>query len=127
MKQLKTFFIQGLFLLGLAATAVAGEVQRSQFTSMVIDREPTDVLEQISSDTPEVYFFSELSGLSGHTVTHRWNFAEQTLFEKSFTVGGDRWRVWSSKKIQPALKGNWSVDVIDQDGLLLHSATLTVN
>lgn len=109
-------------LLSVASGAVlADNVARAQFTSGIADREPVDRLEQIDADSAQVTFFTELRDLQGRTVTHRWVHGGETLAEVSFDVGGPRWRVWSSKTLLPDWQGEWSVEVVDEDGSLLGS------
>lgn len=103
----------------------AGEVARAQFTTDVIDREPVDKIEQLDSSVNQVRYFSELRDLNGQTVTHQWVYNDQVMFEKSFTPGGDRWRVWSSKTLQPGWSGIWYVHTLDADGNRLNSSNFT--
>lgn len=109
-----------LALLLTAATTIAGEVARAQFTSAVDAREPVDDLAEASAaSTHTIYFFTELRDLDGQTVTHRWSHGGETKAEVSFTAGSARWRVWSSKELLPEWAGTWTVAVIDADGNVL--------
>ena len=101
------------------AAAPAGSVARAQFTSAVQDREPTDQITSLGTDKTQISFFTELKGLSERKVTHRWEHGGKTMAEISFNVGGDRWRVFSSKTLDPSWTGEWKVSVIDQDGSTL--------
>ena len=107
----------------LAADA-APEVARAQFTTEVANREPVDALYTLGTDRTQVYFFTDLRNLSGHTVTHRWMYLGDVMAEVSFNVGGDRWRVWSSKQLDPGWRGDWNVVVVDDSGKVLHEDTL---
>ena len=44
------------------------------------------------------------------------------MAELNFDVGGDRWRVYSSKKLIPTMVGAWEVVVLGSDGTLIHSS-----
>lgn len=101
-------------------------VARAVFTSAIQDREPVDTVHTLSADHDKVFFFTELHGLAGHTITHRWIYQGQVKAEITFVVKGDRWRVWSSKRLVPSLTGTWQVDVVDQGGSVLNSATLNI-
>ncbi len=103
------------------APAPQGRVARSQFTSAIENREPSDKLERLGVGTEEVTYFSELRGLNGQTVTHLWEHGEQVMAEVKFNVKGDRWRVWSSKRLMPEWHGEWHVTVLDGEGRALHS------
>ena len=98
-----------------------GSVSRAQFTTAVEDREPVDRVLVLRAPVRQVYFFSELRHLEGRTVTHRWEYKGQEVSQKSFDIGGPRWRVFSSKTLQPGQYGEWSVTVLDQTGWPLYT------
>jgi hypothetical protein len=110
-----------IFTLLLTTLAHAGEVGRSQFTTGITEREPVDEVITLSTDQNQINYFTELLDLQGHTVTHQWVYNYKVLFEKAFTVGGPRWRVWSNKTLRPGWSGNWSVNTLDQDGTVLRT------
>lgn len=118
-----------LFLLGSALpTAVVAEesVTRAQFTSAIDNREPVDDISEFNIDSGKVYFFSELRGLEGQTITHRWEYQGQVMAEVNFNVGGPRWRVNSSKNLMPAWTGEWQVVIVNQAGEVLATKSLKV-
>ena len=121
----KTSLLLPLFVLSLLwfITAAAGEVARAQFTTGISDREPMDAITELGTDHTQVYFFTELTGLSGETITHRWEHGGETMAEVSFDVRGPRWRVWSSKQLQPGWTGEWKVSVVDGAGKVLVEKT----
>jgi hypothetical protein len=99
-----------------SVAAPTGEVARSAFTSEIVDREPVDQITALENDATRIYFFSELLGLDGQTVVHRWEYNGEVTAEVSFEVGGPRWRVHSSKNLDPLWLGEWSVTVVDGAG-----------
>ena len=99
-----------------AAESSAGSVARAAFTTSVVDREPVDAVEQLTSDRGRVTFFSELIGLQDQTVSHRWEYGGEVRAEVPFEVGGPRWRVHSSKRLLPDWLGTWTVTVVDGAG-----------
>ena len=101
---------------GAAAEARHGSVARAIFTTQIVDREPVDDLVTIPNSLQRVYFFSELRGLEGQIVTHRWEYNGQVMAEVKFKVGGPRWRVYSSKNLLPEWLGKWTVVVSDENG-----------
>ncbi len=78
-----------------------------------------DMIVTLSTDQTQISYFSELNNLTGHTVTHQWLYHDDIMFEKDFQVGGARWRVWSSKTLQPGWTGRWTVNTLDEDRSLL--------
>jgi hypothetical protein len=99
------------------APASASEaIKRAVFTTGVVDREPVDQLDSLSTRADSVYFFTEVVGMEGERVTHRWLRDGETMAEVTIDVGGPRWRVYSKKTFLPEWKGNWKVEVLDGEG-----------
>lgn len=116
--------IRGILVLAVAlgfvglqpSWAQEGGVARAQFTSGIENREPVDDLRSVDPGTREVVFFTELRGLDGRAVAHRWVHDGETQAVVDFDVGGPRWRVWSSKDLIPQMQGEWTVEVVDDTG-----------
>ena len=102
-----------------AQSGAAGQVIRSAFTSAVLGREPVDSILGLGNDESHVYYFTELRGMAGTRVVHRWEYAGEVMAEVEFEVKGWRWRVWSRKSLMPQWTGQWTVSVLDQDGHVL--------
>jgi hypothetical protein len=108
-----------------AAPPPAGaQVARAIFARAIVDREPQDPMSSFDADADKIFFFTELVGLEGQTVRHRWELAGQVVSEVEFKVGAPRWRVYSSKRLVPGQAGTWTVSVVDETGRMLHSETL---
>ena len=103
----------------LATQPSGGRIARSTFTTQVIDREPADSVTELTTLNNQVYYYTELLGMAGQTVTHRWSYDGEVMAEVSFTVGGSRWRVWSSKSLVPGWTGDWKVSVVNEAGDVL--------
>ena len=117
--------MKSLFLttaLVLSSSSFAGEVSRSMFTIGIEDREPVIMVDSIDSSAyTSISFFTELNDLSGHNITHQWTFNDKVMFEKTFAVKAERWRVWTSKTLIPTWTGSWTVNVLDDDRAVLAS------
>jgi len=108
-----------------ATSAIQAQVSRSAFTSNMMNREPVDQLS--TAQTGQVInYFSELRGLQGHVITHRWEHNGQFKLGMQFPVNGQRWRVHSSKTLHSNTAGTWTVSVVNDDGSVLKKDTLTV-
>ncbi len=108
--------------LAYSGSGFAGQVSRALFTIGVDDREPVSIVDSIdSSSHTSISFFTELSDMSGQTATHQWTYNDKVMFEKSFEVKSERWRVWTSKTLIPTWKGTWTVNVLDDDRAVLSS------
>lgn len=110
-----------------AATAPqsTGTVARAQFTSAVENREPVDKVSSLLNDKSRVYFFSEIKDAPNQKITHRWEYNGKVMSEVNFDVGGERWRVFSSKNLDPSWTGEWKVSVLDEAGSTLGASTFT--
>ena len=116
---LKLFVLAAIFA---GNNAFAGEVSRAVFTTSIEDREPVMAVDSVSSSSfNSISFFTELTELQGHNITHQWVFGDKVMFEKTFEVSGDRWRVWTSKTFLPGWNGTWTVNVLDDDRSVLTS------
>lgn len=111
-----------LSLFSLAVPAFAGQVARAQFSSDVIDREPIDDIGnrvQVEyGEIQRVYFFTDLRGFTGHKISHLWKLDGVPQAEIAFDIGGDRWRVWSSKRLMPGFDGRWTVDIVSEEDVI---------
>jgi hypothetical protein len=109
------------------ATHALASVARAQFTTGIEAREPINRVESVFSINGRVYsldgrpldrlyYFTEITGMGGETVIHRWEYEGITMEETSFEIGDDRYRVYSSKDLPPNAKGDWRVVVTDAQG-----------
>ena len=53
------------------------------------------------------------------------SFRGENRAEVRFEVGGPRWRVWSSKELEPEWIGDWTVEVVREDGEVIAAETFT--
>lgn len=102
-----------------------GSVARAVFTTAVKDREPVDEVTTVAGTDSQIYFYTELHGMQGQHVVHRWEYNGQVMAEVGFDVRAPRWRVWSSKNMQPAWAGKWTASVVDGSGNVVESREFT--
>lgn len=106
------------------APTTSDKVTRAVFTSGVSNREPADQITSLKNDVNQVYFYTELTGLEGQSVAHKWEYNGEVKAAISFDVKAPRWRVWSSKTFDPSWTGEWTVSVVDASGVTLTQAKL---
>ncbi|MFH1754283.1 MAG: DUF2914 domain-containing protein [Candidatus Latescibacterota bacterium] len=104
--------------------AASGHVKRAQFTSAIDKREPVDAIDSITTTAEKIYFFTEVAGLQGKTITHRWMHEGEVRSVVRIAIGGPNWRAYSFKKLLPNWTGEWKVEVLGEDGQLLDTKTL---
>ncbi len=100
---------------------LTGRVVRASFTTQVVGREPQDSVTSLTDDQWQILFFTEFSDLEGHTLTHLWEREGIEMARVPFVVGGPRWRVYSTKNLEPSWLGEWKVSVLDENDRVLHS------
>lgn len=109
--------------LGFFSQVALAQVERSQLTSSIENREPTDDLEgfvegQIN-EIKRVYFFTQVAGLANQQIIHRWLYQGEEKAAVVLNIGGDSWRTYSSKSLPNYLQGKWQVQVWQGDLMLI--------
>ena len=101
--------------------APRGWVERAALTASVVDREPQGRVKQLTNDRDRVFYFTEVRGMTGETLIHRWELSGEVVVEVPLVIGGPRWRTYSTKQLDPAALGDWTVSAIDASGRVLSS------
>lgn len=119
-----------------SANTVPDRVARAQFTTGIAAQEPVNRVNSVFSINGEnysmdgrplraLYYFTEVEGMRGETVTHRWEHGGEVVAQASFDVGGDSWRIYSSEELVPEMAGDWRVVVSDAQGNVIKTDTFT--
>ena len=116
----------------LAAPAAAqqtagGSVGTATFTSNVAEGAPVDFRQAFGAETRVVYYYSEILGLQGRSVTHRWKFDGTVMQEVKLPVKRERQAVWSLNHMHPERIGNWTVEVVDPRGKVIRIDNFAYN
>jgi hypothetical protein len=107
------------------AVAPEGFVESSTFTTSIVDRAPQDTIATLGNDHNKIFYFTDVRNMTGQTLTHRWEFNGQVMAEVTFEIGGPRWRVNSSKMLEPVWLGEWTASAVDASGRTLSSNTFS--
>ena len=89
-------------------------VLRALLTTGIENREPVDEIVSLDKNRERIYFFTELTGLKGKVIKHRWEFQDKVMGVVNFNVGSDQWRCYSSKNLSPEWTGIWTVTIVDE-------------
>ena len=125
--------ILGAFVLGTACSTThqgtsakkyrakkpVASVERAIFTTAIKNREPTNNISKLHNDQQKIYYFTDLRGMQGQKVKHRWTYKGKVMAEVEFKVKGPRWRVFSSKRLERDWLGDWTVSTVDRRGRTL--------
>ena len=113
-----------ILLLSMISQFSSAQVERSQLTSSIEDREPTDNLGYFvqgqNNKMKRIYFFTQITGLGDKQIVHRWLHAGEEKAQVTLNIGGDRWRTYSSKRIPRSWQGKWQVQVWHSDVMLMN-------
>lgn len=112
------YLFVGFVLLTLTIN-VNAQVQRSQLTSGIEQREPVDSLNGdiviASGEIKTLYLFSHLENLAGKEIIHRWFYKDQEMATVTLKIGSNNWRTYSSKRILSNWQGTWKVQIWHED------------
>jgi hypothetical protein len=107
------------------------QVERSQLTDMVEQREPLGELGEIISvkegELKKVFFFTHITHLANQQITHRWLYQGSEKAAVTLNIGSDSWRTYSSKILPSYWPGEWQIQVWYGDlQLLSHDFTVVI-
>lgn len=103
------------------------KVARATFARAISRFEPVESIAGILSadrGLSRLYFFTELQGLRGQRIQHRWIINGQRIAEIPVNVSSDRFRASSNMRLSKNRVGTWEVQVVDPHGNILHASRL---
>ncbi|HYW04749.1 MAG TPA: DUF2914 domain-containing protein [Gammaproteobacteria bacterium] len=106
-----------------AAGKPEGRVAHAAITTDIQQRKPQNHLTTVPNSVRKVYYFTDVRGLQGKTITHRWLYQGKTMAAVKFDIGGNRWRTWSSKTMLAGWTGKWTCETVGPNGNVLNTTT----
>jgi|SRR5712675_1526767 len=100
-------------------------VRRAVICSGIVDHEPSDSLTNVPTTTSKVFFFTEVAGMEGKTITHRWLKDGSKVADVRISVASNRYRCHTSRSVS-GKPGNWTAQVLNSDGKKLKEVAFTV-
>jgi hypothetical protein len=109
------------------APAPSLTISRMEIASNVMDRKPVDVATSFPAGTEKVYCYLEFKDVKKEaTVNIVWTLGQKEMGKTQLTIkASQKFRTWAAKSLY-GMKGGWKVDVLDEKGNILKSATFTV-
>ena len=111
------------------ATAPASglEVARMEICGSVMDRKPVDVSTTFAATQDKVYCYLEFKDVKQETTVNVvWTLGNKDMGKVPLTIKPyAKFRTWANKSVN-GMKGEWKVEVVDDKGTSLKSATFTV-
>lgn len=106
------------------------KISRSRLSYLVENREPVEEKKEFLLNE-RAYFFNEFVEVGNETkkINHKWYHFDKEgnknlIATVTLDIRGKRWRTWSSKKLY--LKGEWQVEVEDNNGNVILTENLKV-
>jgi hypothetical protein len=96
-----------------------------QFTRNVVDRMPVDRQSSAVLGDGKLMFFSQVQGMAGKSLLHRWKVNGKVVEERRFPVAGDEWRTWSQLWLKSDYTGTITVEMLS-DGKVIGSESIEV-
>ena len=95
-------------------------IKRAKLTLSMADREPGEAapesIQMNEGELTKVFFFTEIIGQAGKTVTHLWYQDGKLKAKVRIPIGSDTWRSYSSKYLDDTMTGEWKVKAVDKKG-----------
>jgi hypothetical protein len=60
-----------------------------------------------------IYFFTELRGLNGRSVLHRWEWNGRMMKERQLRPASELWRAYTAMTLGGDMRGSWRVSAVD--------------
>lgn len=110
-----------------AAPATSLTISRMEIAGSIENRQPVGIAASFPASQEKVFCYVELKDVSkGAAITFVWTLGANEMGKVSQQVKqSSRWRTWASKSLG-GMKGDWKVDVLDESGAVLKSATFKV-
>lgn len=111
----------------VSAPAPSLSIARMEICGSVTDRKPVDVSSTFTSSQDKVYCYLEFNDVKKETTVNVvWTLGQNEMGKVSLTIKPyAKFRTWANKSIN-GMKGDWKVDVVDEKGAVLKTATFKV-
>lgn len=111
----------------MAQPPAAIEIIREVVAAGVSNREPVDPGQVFDPSLGRIYYFTEVHAADPPTeITHVWYYGDREMARVPLTVEGPKWRTWSSKEILPDWTGEWKVEAVSDQGIVLASQSFSL-
>ena len=107
--------------------AVSVNIDQILFGTGIESREAMGVDTVFTPEVGNVYCWVLATGAEGETqISFVWYHGDEQMAEVNVPVRSARWRCWTSKTIMPDGTGTWKVEIKDEAGKVLESASFQV-
>ena len=90
-------------------------IKTAQFTTEIKNHQPTTTLSNVVPKyIRNLYFFTQIANAKDLTIYHRWIYQNRVMATVPLKITSPLYRTWSSKRLASAWKGQWHVEVLNQ-------------
>jgi DUF2914 family protein len=102
-------------------------ITRMEIAGSVENREPVGIAASFPATQERVSCYLEFKDVpQDTTITYVWTLGQNDMGKVTQQLKkSSRWRTWANKSLG-GMKGDWKVDVVDESGVVLKSATFKV-
>lgn len=105
-------------------------ISRAQLSKSVKNKEPVGqlILPLLVNNikAQQIVYFTEVNDFQGNTVFHQWLKEGDIKFNRKIIIGGNRWRISTSKLFTYKSVGQWQVRIMTKQGQILHKIDFSV-
>lgn len=125
---MRTLLLTAISLFAFSSFAAdTGVTQAVITTGVTSSAEPqTSNLTVVDHRVGSIIFYTEIIGLSGQAVTHRWFYNGSQVSTITLNINSMRTVNWSRSSVAPSQLGNWEARVVDSSGRTLASRSFNV-
>lgn len=117
------------FSIGLAAEKPTSgiSIQEGVICLDIVDRTPIGTGDIFTKEISKLFCFNKVVGAQKPTtITHLWYLNGLLQSKVSLSVNSASWRTWSSVTMSPEKAGEWMVEIVSEDGVVLESIIFLV-
>lgn len=127
MKITQVIILSALLAFLIPTSFAAGPVSRAAVTTELDSQaRPVSNLSTVDSTVNEVIFYTEIEGMSGETILHRWIHNGNTIATINIQIRSNAARTWSTASIDSSKVGSWEVQVLNSGGQVLMAQNFDV-
>lgn len=91
-------------------------VKQAVLSENVENRVPISPFEKsVPKYIRKLAFFTQIENANGQTIYHRWRTDKQILATIALSIGSNKFKTWSTKKLSSAWLGQWYIEVLDSN------------
>ena len=106
------------------------KIIRALLTTGLNNKEPIDNIRlpiKVSNDKASgIYYYTEIIDMKGQALYHHWFRNDKLVYKRKINILGNRWRAATSKLIPYSKAGDWTVRLVNMQGVILNEIKFEV-